>query len=88
MLHLMSVPDLPSLMTYHSDIVRQKLLGALYIPLMNKMLDAMSLIIATSPRYAETSPVLNKSKYLKKVRVIPLGIDENTYHQEGDEHVF
>ena len=64
----------PSVMTYHSDIVRQKLLGVFYAPLMRRMLKAMSAIVATSPAYAKTSVVLNSSVVGSRLRVIPLGI--------------
>lgn len=74
----------PSLLVYHSDIVRQRWLSALYAPLMWKTLHSMSVIIATSPTYARTSPVLSHPSVRDKVRVIPLGIDENSYPKEGD----
>lgn len=69
----------PRVMTYHSDVVRQRLLGAAYRPLMRKTLRAMDRVVATSPRYIETSPVL--SRYVDPARLtsIPLGIDEATY---------
>lgn len=77
-LHLLSRPRIPAVITYHSDIVRQKSLGVFYSPLMHWMLNQMSRIIATSPAYARTSPVLSDQKYIKRVTVIPLGIvDDN-----------
>jgi len=69
--------DTPSLVTYHSDIVRQQRLNRMYAPLMKTFLDSVSSIVATSPNYAATSPVLRN--YAEKVEVIPLGIDENSY---------
>lgn len=77
----------PSLLLYHSDIVRQRWLGAIYAPLMWKTLHSMSAIIATSPAYARTSPVLSHPSIREKVRVIPLGIDENSYPKEGDMEI-
>ncbi|HEX7936742.1 MAG TPA: glycosyltransferase [Paraburkholderia sp.] len=64
----------PAVMTYHSDVVRQRLLGALYGPLMRRMLDSMSAVVATSPACAKTSPVLTQLVSPDRVRVIPLGI--------------
>jgi glycosyltransferase involved in cell wall biosynthesis len=64
----------PSVMTYHSDIVRQKLIGIFYSPLMRRMLKSMSAIVATSPAYAKTSEVLNSPAVESRLRVIPLGI--------------
>jgi len=67
----------PTLVTYHSDIVRQKYLRKLYLPLKLKFLGDMSLIVATSPNYLATSDVLIHYKH--KVRVIPIGLDKTTY---------
>ena len=64
----------PAIATYHSDVVRQRLLGRLYRPLMHRFLGQLEAIVATSPAYAVTSPVLQL--YSDKVRVIPLGISE------------
>jgi rhamnosyl/mannosyltransferase len=66
-------------MTYHSDIVRQRLMGLAYAPLMRRMLHSMSRIVATSPAYAESSPVLSSTALRDRVRVVPLGIDEASY---------
>lgn len=80
--------DMPSVMTYISDVVRQKFLGKLYAPLMWRTLRQMDVIVANCPAYAETSPILSHPAIRNKVRVIPLGIDENTYPQIGDNAVF
>ncbi len=88
LLHLTVGHDTPSILTYHSDIIRQRWLGRLYSPLMWKMLAKMRYIIATSPAYAKTSQVLTHPTIREKVRVIPLGIDEKSYPENGDENVF
>lgn len=75
----------PSLVTYHSDIVRQKLLKALYRPLENYFLKHADVIIATSPQYAQTS--INLQKYHNKVKVIPLAVDENTYPTPSNNNI-
>lgn len=67
----------PTVVTYHSDIVRQKLLLKVYTPVMHAFLQRVSRIVATSPNYVETSHVLQKFK--DKVEVIPLGLDEASY---------
>jgi rhamnosyl/mannosyltransferase len=63
----------PSVVTYHSDIVRQRFLGAAYRPWLERVLDAVDLIIASSPNLVEHSPVL--STRAEKCRVVPFGID-------------
>jgi len=59
---------------WHSDIVKQKYLKIPFIPLQNYLLKRSYKIIATSQVYAEASKDLQK--YLDRVEVIPIGIDE------------
>lgn len=73
LLHLYTKPSKPSLITYHSDIVRQKLLFKLYKPLQNSFLSSVDQIVATSPNYFATSSVLQR--FRNKVTVIPLSVD-------------
>ncbi len=87
-LHLITRPKIPSVITYHSDIVRQKWLNAVYSPLMWKTLSSMRFIVATSPAYLRTSPVLSHPSIKGKVRVIPLGIEESSYPKKGDDVIF
>lgn len=61
------------IVTYHSDIVRQARLGKMYAPFMKRFLDKAETIIATSPAYLNSSPVLNQYRF--KCSVVPLGID-------------
>ena len=67
----------PTVVTYHSDIIRQKYLLQLYRPLQRKFLGDISWIVATSPNYLATSDVLKSLRY--KVSVIPIGLDKLTY---------
>ena len=67
----------PSIVTYHSDIVRQRLLKFFYRPLMRRFLDAVARIVVTSPDYLESSEDLRP--YRDKCTVIPIGIDESSY---------
>jgi glycosyltransferase involved in cell wall biosynthesis len=87
-LNTINPKDKPSVLTYISDVVRQKFLGKLYAPLMWRTLRQMDVIVANCPAYAETSPILSHPAIRNKVRVIPLGIDENTHTKEGDRSVF
>jgi glycosyltransferase involved in cell wall biosynthesis len=61
--------------TYHSDIVRQRLLGPLFSPLLHRFLARAHAIVASSPNYAASSPVLRR--HASRVRVIPFGIDRD-----------
>jgi glycosyltransferase involved in cell wall biosynthesis len=64
----------PLVVTYHSDIVRAKAraVGTVYEPIQRRVFSRCDAIIATSPPYLATSPVL--ADYRDKCRVIPYGI--------------
>ncbi|MMZ61945.1 D-inositol 3-phosphate glycosyltransferase [compost metagenome] len=57
----------------------------MYSPLMNKFLSSVDCIVAASPNYVKTSPVLQK--YLPKVRVIPYGLDKKSYPVADEAHL-
>lgn len=59
----------PVVVTYVSDIVRQRGLGQLYAPLRKRLLGRASRIVASSPNYAATSEVLQD--YKDKLVCIP-----------------
>jgi rhamnosyl/mannosyltransferase len=67
----------PYLVTYHSDIVRQKNLLRLYAPLMRRFLRGADAIVATSPNYLASSPVLRR--FPRQTRVITFGLDKAGY---------
>jgi rhamnosyl/mannosyltransferase len=62
-----------TVITYQSDIVRQKSLLRWYAPLLRRSLARADRIIATSPQYVATSPFL--APYTGKCTIVPLGID-------------
>ncbi|WP_218182758.1 glycosyltransferase family 4 protein [Pseudomonas gingeri] len=67
----------PTVVSYHSDIVKQKTLLRLYQPLMHHFLSRVDRIVASSANYVESSPTLGAFK--EKLSVIPIGLDRNTY---------
>lgn len=64
----------PAVVTYHSDILRQRYLKRFYRPLMDRFLARVDTIVATSPNYAKTSPVLIQHR--SKLSIIPIGTTE------------
>lgn len=82
-LHFAARVRKPSLVTYHSDIVRQRVLMELYRPLMMRFLDSVPAIAATSPNYASTSPVLRT--FQDKLTVIPLCLDETAAARPSED---
>jgi len=63
----------PFVITYHSDIVRQKLTGSLYAPLLRLVLHRAALVAVSSPPYVESSPFLRRIRH--KCRLVHFGID-------------
>ena len=64
--------DVPSVVLYHSDIVRQKRLLAAYRPFLERFLDRVDLIVASSPNMVRRSPFL--APRAEKCRVVPFGL--------------
>lgn len=75
----------PLVVTYHSDIVRQRVLGALFTPLLHRFLGGAHAILASSPDYARSSPVLRK--HAGRVRIVPFGIRVQEYESARAEAV-
>ena len=76
MLHFASNVNKPSVVSYHSDIIKQKKLMGIYHPLMKSFLNNVDRIITASPNYLKSSEVLQEFK--GKVDVIPYGIPDIT----------
>jgi rhamnosyl/mannosyltransferase len=83
LVHFASGMNKPSVVTYHSDIIRQKHLLKLYRPLMNRFLASADRIVAASPNYLHTSDVLQQ--FQDKTRVIPYGLNKAGYPQPDSE---
>ncbi|TAK64218.1 glycosyltransferase family 4 protein [Methylobacter sp.] len=83
--HFVTRVKKPTVVTYHSDIIRQEHLLKLYRPLKRKFLASMDRIVATSPNYLATSDVLGK--FSDKVSVIPIGLDKATYPQPATDRL-
>lgn len=77
MVHFATRVNKPTVVTYHSDIIRQKFLLQAYQPLMGRFLRSVNRIVATSPNYFETSEVLNR--FRDKTEVIPIGLNKASY---------
>ena len=83
--HFAARIDKPCVVSYHSDIVRQKLLLRLYRPLMHRFLGSVDAIVASSPNYLASSAVLQR--YRAKARVITYGLDRALYPRARSERL-
>lgn len=68
-----------TVISYHSDIVRQKSLLRLYAPWLRRSLARADAVLATSPRYVETSPFLRP--LAERCTVVPYGIQSERFAQ-------
>ncbi len=66
-----------TVISYHSDIVRQRGWLRLYGPVLRRALRTADAILATSPRYVETSPYL--APLAARCTVVPYGIDADRF---------
>lgn len=83
LVHLLSGVNKPLVLTYHSDIVRQKTMERLYAPLRCLFYRRVSRFVATSPNYAKSSSVLKG--LATGPDVIPLGLSEECYPPASDQ---
>lgn len=76
LLHRTQFKNKVSVVSYQSDVVRQRHLLKLYRPLMARFLAGVNAVVATSPGYIATSAVLQT--LAKPVQLVPNGLDEST----------
>ena len=81
-MHVTARVRVPTVVTYHSDIVRQRLLAWAYAPLMRRFLSSVDRIVCTSPNYLASSKVLQS--FGDTVDVVPIGLDEGSYPTADD----
>jgi len=84
-LHFATRVDVPTLVTYHSDIVRQRMLAGIYSPLMMRFLRSVDRIVCTSPNYLATSKVL--SRFKDRLDIVPIGLDRDSYPAASEDTV-
>lgn len=68
--------------TYHSDVVRQRLILRFYHRFLLRVLSRADAIIASSPNYVETSRYL--SLFRDKCTVIPYGVDVSLFRPASE----
>ena len=67
----------PLVVTWHSDVVRQRFARPLLAPLEHLLLQRSAAIVATSPPLVDQSRILRR--FRQKCHVIPLGIDPTPF---------
>lgn len=77
LVHFASRHGRPTVLSYHSDIIKQRTLLKVYGPLMNQFLKSMDRILVASPNYLESSATLKP--FIGKTVVVPYGLDQSAY---------
>ena len=70
-------PTTPLVVTYHSDVIRQRVLNLAFRPFERIVYRRVRAVLPTSPGYAEGSRFLQS--YGDRIRVLPHGIDLEEY---------
>ena len=83
LVHFATSHGRPSVLSYHSDIVKQRTLLKLYGPLMKRFLKSMDRIVVASPNYLDSSETLKP--FADKTMVIPYGLDQSAYPKASTE---
>ena len=86
LLHLwLARPRIPLVVTYHSDVVRQRVRAALFRPVERRVYRRVEKIILTSELYAAGSRFLKP--YAQRQIVVPMGLDLEPYLHPSAEHL-
>ncbi|MCB1450091.1 MAG: glycosyltransferase [Nitratireductor sp.] len=88
--HFLTRHGKPSVVTYHADAMGKGLLGRAvltpgYDMIARRFLDSVDKVVATSPQYASSSPLLRGLG--REVDVIPLGITETSPPEPDQAHI-
>jgi glycosyltransferase involved in cell wall biosynthesis len=69
--------------TYHSDHVRQVIRSMLFRPIESRFYSRVPAVLATSPAYAESSPLLRTLG--SRVKIVPLGIELDPFLDPSED---
>jgi glycosyltransferase involved in cell wall biosynthesis len=72
---LSSPATVPVVMTWHSDIVRQRKLLKIYRTIQRRALERADRIVVYTPKHYESSEQLHQFDLSKKISLVPIGID-------------
>lgn len=75
-------PDIPLVVTYNSDVVKQKVLNVLFGPLESLLYRRVRRIMPTSAPYVEGSAFLKR--YPERVAVVPMGLELEAFMQPSE----
>ena len=74
----------PRVITWHSDIVRQRWLRVLYRPFLEHAISSAAAVVAATPAHFSSSTVLARRADSAKFRVVPYGFDFSRFDEVPD----
>ena len=74
-----------TVVTYHSDVVRQRWLRVAFTPMLRRLLGRADRIIVTSAAYAGSS--LHVRPFREKCRIVPIGVDLERFRPRGGSEI-
>jgi glycosyltransferase involved in cell wall biosynthesis len=77
--------SVPLIISYHADVIRQRRLLPLYLPILNAVFKRASRVIAAAEENIASSPVL--TRYKDRCTVIPYGIDLPAFELTDTERI-
>ncbi|MBX4187722.1 MAG: glycosyltransferase [Candidatus Doudnabacteria bacterium] len=83
--HLLTAVKKPTVISYQSDIVRQKFFKSLYSPIMHAFFKKADIITTSSQNLLDSSPALRN--YKQKTIVIPIGLETEQYPEPSQERM-
>ena len=78
-------PQVKLVISWHSDIIRQKRLLELYRPLLDRIVARADAIIGATPRHFSSSTQLGACSDPRRMQVVPYGIDFAPFETAGAE---
>jgi rhamnosyl/mannosyltransferase len=80
--YLLTRPPGKLIVTYHSDIIRQKILLQIYQSFLKRFLHLADKIVVQSPNLVDSSPYLGNHR--NKIVIVPAGIETNNFRLTED----
>lgn len=78
----MAIPaSVPRVISWHADIIRQKMMLRLYRPWLERSVQNAKAIVVATPAHISSSPILSHIPDIERLHVIPYGFDLASYRQ-------
>jgi glycosyltransferase involved in cell wall biosynthesis len=83
--YLLGASHIPLVVSYHSDIIKQKAFLPFYRPVLGRLFRRANQIMVASAEYMDSSPLL--SRFRRKCALVPYGIEIETLALRGSEEL-